>query len=262
MKKIFIICFLFCCVNNLHADYFNPPEWQSSRDYTHQSWDFGNDEMTEPILPAVPDGRPGCVSPADANTMLIAVDYNVVPAFQHLIPYGLVGWKYEYEMVTASRRAYYGGMGDVALTFKISNTANKMYYWKKLIWLQSIFYARNDDAQPCVVKVARNAELTDTQDITLISSEVNSLNDANNPDGNLSRWYILTSVYEVKNIESAEYLQIKVLQYPPDSEHVMGGAAMIDRVDIDTRYINKADFDENGVVDFLDFAFFAEQWLE
>lgn len=263
MKNIFIISFLFYFVCNLYADYFTPPAWQSSRDYTHQSWDFGNDEMTEPILPALPDGEPACVSPADANSKLIAADFNVIPAFEHLIPFGLVGWKYNYEMVSTNRRAYYGGMGDVLLTFKISNTANRNYYWKKKIWVQSIFCAGwKDGFTPYDIKLARNDNFTDINDISLISIELKDLNDANSPDGNLSKWYILTAVYEIKNIGQVEYIKITARQYPPDGDHVMGGAAIIDRLDIDTRYYNKADFDQSGTVDFLDFAFFAEQWLE
>jgi hypothetical protein len=256
------VLYLLICTCSLHADYFNPPCWQSSRDYTHQSWDFGNDENAAPTLPALPDGEPIYVTPADANAKLIAVDYNVIPAFQHLIPAGLVGWKYDYEMMPTNRKAFYGGMGDVVLAFKISNTANKSYYWKKRIWVQSVFCARNDSLQPYEIKVARNADFTDTNDIALISVELKKLNDANSPDGNLSRWYVLTAIYEIKDICEAEYVKITSYQYPPDSEHVMGGASIIDRVDIDTRYFNKADFDENGTVDFLDFVFFAEQWLK
>ncbi len=256
------VIFLLICAGFLRADYFNPPDWQSSRDYMHQSWDFGNDEMVEPALPALPDGEPNYITPADANSKLIAVDYNVIPAFQHLIPYGLVDWKYDYDMVPTDRKAFFGGMGDVILTFKISNTANRIYYWKKRIWLQSIFCARKDGVQPYNIKIARNADLTDSNDISLVSVELKDLNDTNSPDGNLSKWFVLTAMYEIENISDSEYVQITAYQYPAVPEQSPGGASIIDRVDIDTRYFNKADFDESGTVDFLDFTFFAEQWLE
>lgn len=261
MKKLFLICIFLICAGLLHADYFNPSQWQTSRDYTHQTWDFGNDEMVQPTIPLLPDGEPNCITPPDANSKLIAVDYNVHPSFQYLIPYGLVGWKYEYDSIVTNRRAFYGGMGNTTLTFKITNTSNIIYYWKKIIWVQSIFYARKDGVLPYSIKVARNADFTDTNNISLINIELQDLNDANSPDGNLSRWYILTALYEIKNMNEADYIKITSYQYPPVPSQHPGGASMFDRVDIDTRYFNRADFDESGSVDFVDFVFFAEQWL-
>ncbi|MHB9071833.1 MAG: hypothetical protein ACYC54_15845 [Sedimentisphaerales bacterium] len=263
MKQVFIILiFLLSCIGRLNADYFNPPEWRTSRDYTHQSWDFGNDEGIEPVIPLLPDGEPNCIKPEDANSQLISVEYNVDPSFQYLIPYGLVGWRYDYNSITTSRRAFYGGMGDTVITFKISNTSSITYYWKKKIWVQSIFYARKDNGQPYNIEAARNADFTDTNGISLVDIEITDLNDTNNPDGNLSKWYIMTAVYEISNMPQDEYIKITAYQYPPIPEQHPGGATMFDRIDIDTRYYNKADFDNSGLVDMVDFVFFSEQWLK
>jgi len=265
MKMKMNFLFLLLSLTSLgiaNADYVNPPAWQASRDYTHQSWDFGNDEMTEPSLPLLPDGEPNHISPADANSILTAIDYNVHPSFQYLIPYGLVGWRYEYESVVTSRRAFYGGMANTSLTFKINNTENKRFYYKKELWLQTIFYARKDDPTPYTLLVSRTSDFTDTNNISLISAEIVNLTDANNPEGNLSRWYMLTAVYEITDIPAAEYVKITAYQYPRIPGEHPGGATMFDRVDIDTRYFNKADFDDSGTVDFTDFSYFAEQWLK
>lgn len=262
MKKLLLIFIFVSCAGYLEADYFDPPQWQTSRDYTHQSWDFGNDEMIEPTLPLLPDGEPNYISPADANSKLIAVDYNVIPEFQYLIPHGLVSWRYQYESVVSNRRGLYGGMGNTNLTFKITNTESKRFYHKKKLWLQSIFYARKDGQIPYALKVSRTPDFTDTNNISLINAELVNLTDANNPEGNLSRWYMLTAVYEMTDIPAAEYVRITAYQYPAIPYEHPGGASMFDRVDTDTRYYNKADFDDSGIVDFSDFSYFAEQWLK
>jgi hypothetical protein len=64
MKRLLPLLFLagfFCFRGTIKADYTNPPNWNDSDDFTHQSWDFLTDQSEN--LPASPDGEPCAVNP-------------------------------------------------------------------------------------------------------------------------------------------------------------------------------------------------------
>jgi hypothetical protein len=258
--KTVISCILLLFTVSLKADYVNPPLWQNSADYTHQSWDFGNDEYVEPVLPALPDGEPNWVNDF-GEPNLIAVDYNVPPEFQHLIPYGLVAWRYDYsdysDLIT-ERRGYYGGMGDVIETFRIPNNFPLQYY-KTIVWIQMAYFARKDGVKNYNIEVARDAGFSDTGNMCVMSLNIE---EPNEPEGIIGKWYRVTAVYEINQPAAEEYIRLTAYRYPPDANHYMGGAGIIDQVDIDCRSVSIADFDRNNVVDMIDFAFFANQWRQ
>ncbi len=147
-------------------------------------------------------------------------------------------------------------MGDVIMTFRVGNDYLPDY-WKKQICFQSLFYARKDGGVTYELKIARDADFTDTAGITVKSVEIS---EPNEPEGNLSKWYKLDAVYQMEDSPAEEYVRLTVYRQPPDEVHLMGGAAMVDRADIDTRSVNIMDFDENNIVDFFDFALLANQW--
>lgn len=248
-----ISCILLIYSASLKADYVNPPDWQGSINYTHQSWDFGNDEEVEPVLPALPDGEPNWVNEF-GEPNLIAVDYNDYP----FIP-GIVAWMYdygEYSNIETERRAYYGGMGNIIETFRIPNNLPSQYY-KTLAWIQMTYFARKDVVKNYNIEVARDATFFDTGDMSVLSLNIE---EPNEPNGIIGKWYRVTAVYEINQPAATEYIRLTAYKYPADANHEMGGAAIIDQVDIDCRSVSVADFDRNYVVDMNDFAFFANQW--
>ncbi|MDD5134897.1 MAG: hypothetical protein PHP01_05755 [Phycisphaerae bacterium] len=245
--------FLLIFTAGLKADYINPPLWQDSVDYTHQSWDFGNDEYAAPVLPALPDGEPNWVN-YYGLPRLTAVDYNDYPA----IP-GIVTWMYDYGVYSnliTDRRAYYGGMGNVFLTFRVPNNLPSQYY-KTLVWIQMTYFARNDGIKNYNIEVARDDDFSDTADISVVSLNFEPLNE---PEGLIGKWYRVTTVYEINQPDTEEYIRLTAYKYPADANHYMGGAAIIDQVDIDCRSVSVADFDKNDIINMIDFAFFANQW--
>ncbi|MCE5340548.1 MAG: hypothetical protein LLF92_05395 [Planctomycetaceae bacterium] len=258
MNRIFIIFVLLICVSTLHADYFNPPQWQSSRDYTHQSWDFGHDKNDEPNIPAKPDGEPTWINSFsdtdihDYNTpRLKAVDYaNEFLAFWMYVPRG---------GLSSTRVGVYGGMTDTTLTFYVPD-GGQCEYWQRRLWIQMTYFARSDDgAKNYDIQLARDAGFTDTQGVTTICETVV---DACEPTGDTGRWYRFTGIYKFDEQPVQEYIKLTVFQLPPSSSYPVGGAAMIDQVDIDCRSVNVADLNENDVVDMIDFALFANQWRQ
>jgi hypothetical protein len=248
-----ISCILLICSVSLKADYVNPPDWQGSVDYTHQSWDFGYDEHVEPVLPVLPDGEPNWVN-YYGQPRLIAVDYNDYPP----IP-GIVRWMYdckEYTDLITERRGYYGGMGNVIQTFRIPNNFPSQYY-KTIVWIQMTYFARKDGAKNYNIEVARDAGFSDTGDMSVVSLNIE---EPNEPQGNIGKWYRVTAVYEINQPAAAEYIRLTAYRYPREFPNDMRGAAMIDQVDIDCRSASVADFDRNDVINMIDFAFFANQW--
>jgi len=244
ISTVFILMFSFCAM----ADYNSPPGWEDSHDFTHQSWDFISDKAS--ALPAVPDGEPNWIN-SFGTPGLTTISYSG--------PYSWTcSWMGSYSGQT--RTGFYGGMGDTFLTFYVPNTLENSH-WKKQIWIQMTFSARDNGTQPYDIELAHNAAFTDVNDIELKTLMVDEPNGPDDPNTVMSRWYRLTAVYEIPTGMPAEYIRLSAYQYPPDANHSMGGATMIDQVDIDTRYVNIADFDESGRVDMVDFAIFAEYWL-
>lgn len=232
------------------ADYTNPPNWENNVDFTHQSWDFVSDQSS--ALPAAPDGSPTQIN--DFNT----------PGLVDIAYTGPVSWtcswmdEYPDESVPTYRTGFYGGMGNSFLTFHVPNSSRDMF-WKKQVWVQMTFHARKDGPQPYDIDIAHDAGFTDVNNIQLESLV---LDEPNEPEGDIGKWYKLTAVYEIPAGTDQEYIRLSAYQYPPDANHTMGGATVIDQIDIDTRYVNIADFDESGQVDLNDFAIFASQWLK
>jgi hypothetical protein len=248
---------LLICTVSLKADYANPPLWQNSADYTHQSWDFGYDEGgVEPVIPALPDGEPNWVNPFYNPTVhdyngprLTAVEYSSLMAWWEYFPMG---------GVSENRRGLYGGMADTALTFYVPDSG-ACEYWQRRLWVQMTYFARKDGEKNYDIQLARNSGFTDTQGITVVSEIVEDINET---VGNTAKWYRFTGVYKFNDWPDQEYIKLTALQLPPSETLPTGGAAMVDQVDIDCRSVNVADLDENGVVDMMDFAFFANQWRQ
>ncbi len=248
---------LLMLVSSSNADYVNPPQWQGSYDFTHQSWDFNTDQAG--TLPAIPDGDPNWL-----NTFATqGNDYNS-PGLINIAYTGQFSWTcswldtYPDPSVPTYRTGFYGGMGNTFLTFYVPNASNEKH-WKKQIWIQMTFHARKDGVKPYDIEVARDANFTD---FTGIITKSIALDEPAEPEGVVGKWYRLTAVYEIPAGMQQEYIRLSAYQYPPDANHTMGGATVIDQVDIDSRYVNAADFDENGIVDMNDFSFFAQQWLK
>jgi|GEM_PF-3411260 len=248
MKRMLTICFCFLVNNSLFADYYNPPQWQSSRDYAHQSWDFGDDENAGPTLPALPDGEPVWTNSFDAP-YLTAVDYSSWMAFWQYVPMG---------GLSSTRVGVYGGMADTTITFYVPD-GGECEYWQKRLWIQMAYFARSDGGKNYDIQIARDLGFADTQGIMTISETVE---DVCEPAGSTGKWYRFTGVYKINNLPNQEYIRLTARQLPPSISRPTGGAAMIDQVDIDCRSVNIADLNEDDVVNMIDFALFANQWRQ
>ncbi len=259
MSKLNIVSLLFvltCFAAT--ADYDNPPQWQGQSAYTHQSWDFGDSgeygtggmisDMSVLPLGSMPDGEPNFIN--DFGTPSLDTFHN-----SHLF---MKGWMYVPNVVSTSRVAMYGGMDDTFLTFTLPGIAGGEDLIKQ-IWVQMIVYARKDgQEQVASVQIARDSLFTDTDGIEMVSELVEPLDE---PDSYSGAWYRVTFVYEVSDSGTAEHIKAAAYYDPllPDPQRM--GASMIDRVDIDTRLVLKADIDRSGVVDYGDFTIMASQWL-
>jgi hypothetical protein len=250
MKKVpgeFILVVFFCFCGLGFADYSNPPDWSDSKDFTHQSWDFNYPAELEPDgpeLPVPPDGEPNWANPF-GEPCLINVQFHDYPT---TIP-GIVGWRWYYpaEGFETERRGYWGGMGNVTLTFKIPNKGRGPL-WQKQIWIQMTYLARKDGGKTYDIAVAKDPNFSDADELQPAYLQ---LDDINEPQGNVSKWYRLTAAYVLANQPQTEYVRLTAYHLPISSNPPVGGAAMIDQVDIDTRAVNPNFVD---VVDFKDYA--------
>ncbi len=257
MKEIlggFILVVFFCfCGWHAGADYLNPPDWSDSRDFTHQSWDFNYPSGLEPDgpeLPVLPDGKPIWTN-AFGEPYLINVQFDDYP---EIIP-GIVGWRWYYsaEGFETERRGYWGGMGNVTLTFKIPNKQREPL-WQKQIWLQMSYLARKNGGKTYDIAVATDPNFTDANELQPAYLQLDEIDE---PQGNVSKWYRLTAAYVFANQPQAEYVRLTAYHLPISSNPPVGGAAMIDQVDIDTRAVNPNFID---VVDFKDYASLAREY--
>jgi len=242
---------LFCSL--VMGDYVDSPDWEGRYDFTHQSWDFGKDEGFEPVLPALPDGEPDWLNPFYDwqvhdydGPRLTSVWFSTFMAY----------WVHSYPDFSTYRTGLYGGMADTSLTFYVPNRLSRRY-WKKYLWVQMAYFARQDGAKNYDISLSRDEAFTDVNGIVTISELVEEVNE---PPGDIGRWYRLTGVYKFIDQPQQEYVQLSALQLPASAEHPVGGAAMVDSVDIDTICVNPGDIDADGVVGFSDFAFFADDW--
>ncbi len=73
--RLFVFFFLMLVFPGcIFAEDYVSSDWQEALSYTHQSWDFGNDEGFEPVLPLLPDGEPNMVNDF-GGAELISVEY-------------------------------------------------------------------------------------------------------------------------------------------------------------------------------------------
>lgn len=243
-RLILVVFFCFCGLR-ASADYLNPPEWTDNNDFTHQTWDFMTDESS--YLPASPDGEPNWVN-AFGTPGLTAIDYTT--SFQF--------WQYypvDYSHIITDRRGFYGGMGDTTLTFKIPNIQQGPF-WQKQLWIQVVYWARDDGGQAYDLEIARDPNFVDTNDITVAYFD---LNEPNEPNGAIGRFYRLTAAYRFEEQPGEEYVKFTAYQYPPEPNHTYGGASMMDQVSIDTRCVN-LDRVRDGVIDLRDYAVLANNF--
>ncbi|MBN1795137.1 MAG: hypothetical protein JW804_00530 [Sedimentisphaerales bacterium] len=217
------------------ADYANPPGWESYRYFTHQSWDFSADKSNN--LPALPDGDP-CWFNHYGQPFLTAIGYST----------GAMYWQWEYHGdVPTDRRGYYGGMGNTTLTFLVPRKSLGGL-WQNQIWFQAAYWARNDGGQTYKLEIAADADFNDADGISIAGAEVEDLNE---PEGDIGRWYRMTAAVRFNNPSANQYIRFTAYQYPPDGQHPMGGASMIDQVDIDCRSVSP---DFVRTIDFRDYA--------
>ncbi len=260
MNRMFVTSVLVILMNCFMAtaDYYNPHIWKGQTAYTHQSWDFGDSgeygmptmvtDMSALPLGSLPDGDPNWVN--EYGTPSLYTFFNSHPFMK--------GWMYVPEIASTDRVAMYGGMGDTWVKFMVPG-ASGGDDWIRQIWVQMIVYARKDgEQQVASVQIARDSLFTDTDGIVMVSELVEPLNE---PEGYSAAWYRVTFVYEVAQTGDAEHIKATAYYDPalPDPQRL--GASMIDRVDIDTRFVLKADIDRSGTVDYADFAILASQWL-
>ncbi len=239
-----------CCLCGWRAgaDYLNPPDWGDSNDFTHQSWDFLTDQ-TENLPNVPPDGDPNWINDF-GQPFLISVDFNdYIPS----IP-GAVGYKSDLTDMglETDRQGYYGGMGNVMLTFRIPNL-QRPPLWQKQIWIQMAYLARNDGGKTYDIDIATDPNFTDANVPELAYLLLEEPNEPNNPPGRISQWYRLTVTYVMPDQPAEEYIRLATWHYPIELSPPMGGAAVIDEVDIDTRSITP-DLFADGIVNFRDFA--------
>jgi len=245
--RIIIFSLFSILLNGLSAaDYLNPPDWADSNDFTHQTWAFMTDESED--LPAPPDGEPNWVNPF-GTPGLTAIDYTTYMQFWLLESGG-------YIQVDTDRLGFYGGMGDTTLTFEIPNI-ERGPFWQKQLWLQIVYWARDDGGQTYDLEIARDSNFVDTNDITVAYFDVN---EPDEPNGAIGRFYRLTAAYRFEEQPSEEYIKFTAYQYPPDPpEHSLGGASMIDQVSIDTRCVT-VDQAEDGIINLRDYAVLANDY--
>jgi hypothetical protein len=241
------------------GDYANPPMWEQSMDFTHQSWDFDEPEYTAPEGPALPLNPDGTPEPVNGfgDAALIETSFDVPPEYQHLIAMGLVGWMYEVEYLETPRKGYYGGMGHTHLKFHVPAAMAQAGY-DNLIWVQMTYFGRMDGEEPFALAAAHDEEMTDSAGIETVSVDTEVLDETG---GSTGRWYRTTGIFRYCDKNNGLYLKLSVFRYPPDAEHTMGGSAMVDQVDIDTKTVSDYDFNGDDVVDLADFAFLAGHWL-
>ena len=259
-KTITLLCITISIIAVCaHADYNNPPLWETSLNFTHQSWDFEGEGYTTPQgppLPLAPDGTPVWQN-LYGNPEMTQVEYDVPPEYEHLIPSGLVAWRNSFEADSSDHTGYYGGMAHTHMTLHIP-AANATAEYDNLIWIQMEYYARMDGEPTYDIQVARDDQFVDVAGIVLVSETVEELDD---PIGNLSRWYRSTRVYRLLDNPTGVYVKLSAFRVPPVPEHEMGGACIIDHVDIDTKTVLKTDVDGSDTIDLSDMALLCTDWL-
>lgn len=243
---------IFCAVSLFlaavaAADYNSPPAWNNFADFTHQSWDFASDQSE--ALPAPPDGLPEWINQF-GTPGLTNITYSTYMAY----------WVHQYSEIPTTRTGYYGGMADTALTFHVPLN-NRSANWRTEVWVQTTYFARNDLPDNYLLEISRNDSFTDTNDIIEKSLLFEQLPEPPGTSG-LGLWYRVTAIYEFQIPPADTYIRFTAYQYPPDANHPVGGATMIDQTDIDTRSVNIADINTDGIVNIGDMAVIARNWLE
>jgi hypothetical protein len=203
--------------------------------------------VSGPELPIAPDGNSINLF---GQPYLTKVEFSDYPTY---LP-GIVGWMWEYPSdMETERRGYWGGMGNVSLTFRVTGGV-RQNLWQKQIWIAMIFLARKDGGDTYDISVATDANFTDTNESQPMFINLEELDE---PEGNVGRWYRLTAVYTVSGKAKEQYIRLTAYHLPIASNPPMGGAAVIDHVDIDMRVVT-ADF--AGKIDFRDYAALARQY--
>jgi len=245
MKK-FTVLLLLLSSGHILADYNEPPGWNDCNSFTHQSWDFLNDNWTNGIVQPLPDGDPCWINPFGQ------------PQFTEISftdeAFGGYYWEYSTPDFSTSRRGFYGGMTDVSLTFSIPNSDIADSNWTSQVWLQETVFARKDGGQTHLLEIARDDQFTDTNNINLSWLFVEDINE---PEGNTAKWVRATAIYDFNDRPPMQFVRVTAYKNPAPFH-----AAMIDQVDIDTRLRNIADIEGvgDGKVNMIDFSELAAGW--
>lgn len=253
LSRLVLIVFFFFFGYHADADYPNLPGWTDSTYFTHQRWDFNYPSEYEPDgpdMPVLPDGEPNGANPF-GEPCLVDVQFDDYPT---IIP-GIVGWRWYYsaEGFDTDRRGYWGGMGNVTVTFKIPNKQLSPL-WQKQVGINMTYLARKDSGKTYDIAVATDPNFSDAEEFEPAYIQVKELDE---PQGSVSKWYHLTATYVLANQPKAEYIRLTAYHLPISSNPPVGGAAMIDQVDIYTRAVNPNFID---VVDLKDYAAFAREY--
>ncbi len=249
MKRLSVLVFVIqaILVSPLFADYSNPPLWENNVDFTHQSWAFNGTvdmELDGPPLPLIADGQPNWVNDFGDPVLI---------SFENSHEW-MKGWYVKPPQLTTDRRCMYGGMGNSYLTFFVPNNYRDEN-WHEQLWIQMTYFARKDGAVNYAIEIARDANFIEVNGFNMVSEFLEALNE---PEGITGKWYRITAIYDSNDQPDFEYIRLTAL-YDPNP---FMAASMIDQVDIDTRCLNVADLNEDGVVNFIDYAIFALDWKD
>ncbi len=228
--------------------YFNPPQWNLNQYFTHQPWSFESDQLPLSFAdPAAPDGQTSLENPYGSPGMY----YFYCFAFQS-------GYMQTDDFTGSQRTGFYGGMGDTTCSFYIPGPQEPLSQMDTQIWIQSSFYARNDETDVYSLQIALDQDITDFTAISVISENLEVLDE---PVADFGKWYRLTALYKISGTPQQFFVSLKANKLPaellPEDRF---SASMIDNMDIDTRIVPKGELDAQAGINFNDFEKLAYSW--
>jgi hypothetical protein len=253
--QVFVIL-LFMTGGVSNGEHSVLPGWDGEEGFTHQSWDFGDDgdygtgEVTDPEqLPlgdGLPDGEPNYVNSWGSGAVY---EFYNSHAF-------MKGWQYVPNGILTDRRAMYGGMGDTALSFSVP-WGSAGTEWDKEVWVQFVVFARKDGELAHRVELGSDEGFSQQAGFDMRWQFIEVLEEE---EGNTARWYRVSTLFEVDRAVDDFYVRVRGYCEPDPEGSEIPGATMIDEVNIESRFVHRADYDGSGVVDLIDFGEFACYW--
>ncbi len=200
-----------------YPGYQSPPDFSGDPSYTHQSWDFFDDDGKKPTIPFEPDAYDHAEpwinpygTPLIIETKLINSAMPMVKAWQ---------WDKIGRMMSSDiYYGMYGGMGTGSVTFAIPNTSGK-----KEAWVQYIVYIGYKHGPEYML-----SRFFADPDLTIPNGTMKdrSWTKLDGPGKEFGEWWRITEVWEIEAGSDIDYLYL---------ETPSGLATMFDAVDVDTR---------------------------